>query len=56
MWTRAQLKENAKEKLKRYYWGGFVVTLIFSMIGGGGGGFTSGYNASLTSLETESVF
>lgn len=56
MWTRAQLKENAKEKLKRYYWGGFVVTLIFSLIGGGGGGFTSGYNASLTSLETESVF
>jgi len=56
MWTRAQLKENAKEKLKRYYWGGFVVTLIFSLIGGGGGGFTSGYNAGLTSMETESVF
>lgn len=37
MWTRAQLKQNAKEKLRKYYWSGFLVSLIYSFIGGSTG-------------------
>ena len=37
MWTRSQLKQNAKNKLVNYYWLGVVVCLILSFLGGGGG-------------------
>lgn len=56
MWTRGQLKENAKGKLKAYYWSGFLVTLIYSFIGGGGSGFTTSLRYNMSSIEEEQVF
>ena len=45
MWTRRQLKENAKEVLSKYYWTAFAVSLVVSLLVGGtgmgGGGYTS---------------
>lgn len=35
MWTREQLKENAKQVLSRTYWIGFVVCLIYMVLSGG---------------------
>ncbi|MBD5454120.1 MAG: DUF975 family protein [Lachnospiraceae bacterium] len=37
MWTRKELKERAKEALKRNYWKVLLVTVILIMIGGGTG-------------------
>lgn len=37
MWTRKELKERAKEALKRNYWKVLLVTVIVIMIGGGAG-------------------
>lgn len=48
MWTRAQLKANAKEKLRLYYWSGVIVSLIYSFIGGGFGGFGSGFSSAVS--------
>ena len=38
MWTRAELKDNAKKFFKFNYWKMVLVALIMTMIGGGGGG------------------
>ena len=38
MWTRAELKENAKKFFKFNYWKMVLVALVLSMVGGGGGG------------------
>ena len=35
MWTRKELKERAKEALKRNYWKIVLVSLIGMLIGGG---------------------
>lgn len=35
MWTRRELKQNAKEALKRNYWKAVLVSLILIMLGGG---------------------
>lgn len=55
MWTRGQLKANAKNKLRLFYWNAFVVSMIHALIGGGssiGTSFTSSMNlSSLESLE-----
>lgn len=37
MWTRAELKENAKKYFKFNYWKMVLVSFILTMIGGGGG-------------------
>ncbi len=37
MWTRKELKERAKEALRRNYWKVLLVTVIVIMIGGGAG-------------------
>lgn len=37
MWTRAELKENAKKYFKFNYWKMVLVALVMSMVGGGGG-------------------
>ena len=37
MWTRAELKENAKKFFKYNYWQMVLVSLILMMVGGGGG-------------------
>lgn len=41
MWTRAELKDNAKKFFKFNYWKMVLVALIMSFIGGGGGGGAS---------------
>ncbi|MBQ9518918.1 MAG: DUF975 family protein [Firmicutes bacterium] len=49
MWQRSDLKETAKEVLRRTYWMSVVVALIFGFVGGGGGGgfsFRLPYNSS----------
>ena len=37
MWTRAELKDNAKKFFKYNYWQMVLVSLILSIVGGGGG-------------------
>ncbi len=46
MWTRAELKENAKKFFKFNYWKMVLVTFILTLLGGGGGG--GGFNVSYT--------
>lgn len=43
MWTRAELKENAKAFFKFNYWKMVLVAFIVSLVGGGGGGFGVNY-------------
>lgn len=43
MWTREELKTNAKGVLRRTYWMGFAVCLVAGFIGSGGGGGASAY-------------
>lgn len=44
MWSRAQLKERAKEALKANYWKIILVTLIASLIGGTSGNLKLNYS------------
>ncbi len=37
MWSRAELKERAKQVLRKYYWIAFLVTLVAGILGGGSG-------------------
>lgn len=48
MWTRAELKENAKQVLRRTYWSGFLVMIIYMFLSMG----SSGYEA-LIRMERE---
>lgn len=41
MWTRAELKANAKQVLRRTYWNGFLVLIIVSFLGSGQEGITT---------------
>lgn len=41
MWTRAELKENAKKYFKFNYWKMVLVAFILSLVGGGSGGSVS---------------
>ena len=58
MWTRSQLKVNAKNKLRLFYWNAFTVSVIHALVGGSGSigtGFTGNINAnSLSALEDPS--
>lgn len=40
MWFRSELKANAKQALKRFYWMAFAVCLIYSVVAGIGSGGT----------------
>lgn len=44
MWTRKQLKENAKAVLTKYYWTAFVVSFVMTLFAGtkGGVGYSTG--------------
>ena len=42
MWTRAELKENAKKFFKFNYWKMVLVAFIMTMIVGGGSGASAG--------------
>lgn len=67
MWTRAELKDNAKKFFKFNYWKMVLVALIMSLISTSGGGYSasysrnnnsSGYNSfgGMSSTETMTVF
>ena len=49
MWTREQLKTQAKEILKNTYWWAFLVCFVFTIIAGIGAGNTN-YSSSLQSI------
>ena len=49
MWTRSQLKDNAKAALQGRYWMAFLVCLVTSFLAGGSSGGISG---SLTGVES----
>ncbi len=48
MWTRAELKNNAKEFFKYNYWKMVLAALVLSFVGGGGGGVSAGYTRANT--------
>lgn len=50
MWSRADLKNRAKECLRKYYWLAFLASLVVGILGGGGGtGGSIGVNYQLKS-------
>lgn len=62
MWTRAELKEKAKEDVKRSYWPLVLVSFIVAFLtggGGGGGGSSAGSSSSNdfanSSMSTEEL-
>lgn len=70
MWTRRELKENAKAALKSYYWWGVLVCVIAGLLGAGSGGtginvgnysvnnggsYSSDYGSSYMTPEMEST-
>ena len=52
MWTRKQLKENAKKILSKNYWKAFLVTLVLITITGAG---SAGYSSASTSAAALAV-
>lgn len=48
MWTRALLKNNAKQALQGRYWRSFWICLVLSFVGLGGAGASSGSTARQT--------
>lgn len=58
MWTRAQLKTNAKSGLRRYYWQAFLVCIIAALLGAGTGGgkFNAGRNSDDKTYGSSSQF
>ena len=53
MWTSAQLKARAKEKLKKYFIEALIVSMIVGFITGNGGGGSVGVGGSGVSVGTE---
>ena len=53
MWTRAELKDNAKKFFKFNYWKMVLVALIITMIGGGGGGFSVNFNYNYNVMDRD---
>ena len=51
MWTRKQLKENAKKILSKNYWKAFLVTLVLITVTGAGSGAFSGASNSISSFS-----
>lgn len=55
MWTRAELKQSAKDVLRNNYWMAFAVTLVYSILTGAVSGLSSSVNSSSgTSLGSAS--
>lgn len=48
MWTRAELKQNAKGVLSKNYWTAFLVCLVYGILSGGMGGGASSANTTVT--------
>jgi len=55
MWTRANLKENAKVAFKRNYWKCVLVALILGIATGSGAGSAGGATGSTTSSTTQNI-
>ena len=51
MWTRKQLKENAKKILSKNYWKAFLVTLVLITVTGAGSGAFSGASNGVTGFS-----
>ncbi|WP_214626036.1 DUF975 family protein [Paenibacillus agaridevorans] len=51
MWTRAELKQRAKDILRTTYWKAFLVSIILLFVGGGGGGFGGNFSLNLGSND-----
>ena len=51
MWTRKQLKENAKKILSKNYWKAFLVTLVLITVTGAGSGAFSGASNGISSFS-----
>ena len=51
MWSRKQLKDNAKKLLSKNYWKAFLVTLVLITVTGAGSGAFSGASNSITSFS-----
>ena len=51
MWTRKQLKENAKAVLTKYYWTAFAISLVISLFVG-----TRGASGSSTLVQVANAF
>ncbi|MBD5488703.1 MAG: DUF975 family protein [Lachnospiraceae bacterium] len=49
MWTRAELKDNAKRFFKFNYWKMVLVALVLTMVGGGGASASSSYTRRTSS-------
>ena len=47
MWTREEIKSNAKRVLKRSYWTAFLVSFILGLVSGGGGNFTYSFGGNI---------
>lgn len=54
MWTRAELKENAKKYFKFNYWKMVLVAFIMGLIGGGNGGVSFGTRRQYTTTANGS--
>lgn len=52
MWTRKQLKENAKAVLSKYYWMAFAVCLVIGLVAGSTNGSASISNMSRIDSDT----
>ena len=49
MWTRKDLKQNAKAVLKKNYWMPFAVSLVYALLSGSSGGSSGGASSSVGS-------
>lgn len=56
MWTRAELKENAKKFFKYNYWRMVLISLILTIVGGGGASFNTSFNYSQNNARNEDFF
>ena len=60
MWTRAELKDRAKQDMKPFYWYGVLVCFIAGILGagssGGGGSISAGSRSSRNSYSGSGVW
>lgn len=52
MWTRAQLKQNAKAALRGRYWMAFLVSLLTGLLAGGSSGGVGGASGGLSGASS----
>lgn len=55
LWTRAQLKQEAKARLTKFYWWAVLISFIVTIFTGGGGGGGSSYNSYSDADDIQSL-